>query len=49
MLGWISAFDMHSAHAKGHSFRDANGILRTLSKEQACHYHLNVACIIEQW
>ena len=38
-------FDMCSARAKRRSFRDANGILRTPSKEQACHYHLNLTCI----
>lgn len=38
-------FDMCSARSERRSFRDANGILRTPSKEQACHYHLNLTCI----
>ena len=38
-------FDMCSARSERCSFRDANGILRTPSKEQAYHYHLNLTCI----
>ena len=38
-------FDMCSARSERRSFLDANGILRTPSKEQACHYHLNLTCI----
>lgn len=38
-------FDMCSARAERRSFRDANGVLRTPSKEQASHYHLNLSCI----
>ena len=36
---------MCTACVERRSFQDANGILRTPSKEQACYYHLNLACI----